>query len=256
MLTIRPEQMRAFELAALRRFEDATMEHSKAFSPRLCAVLGDAQLRIAVHSAIERAMGYGFTDRGPIRLFVELTFLCGSAFDTDPQYRPAGDILRAPGDQMQRAERLHQGQLDYLDRVSGAGNANVRHALAELSLYARAPIAVSPNDFADGMLRELTRVFPQKAAYIGEARLTELIEEGRAAARGYEFHSLRAQVLIVVLMFAFGHGCTDDPLYPWIARTLADSRIVDPAARAARLEKKAMTWLAHVLAGNATEARA
>jgi hypothetical protein len=49
-------------------------------------------------------------------------------------------------------------------------------------------------------------------------------------------------------MFAFGHGCTHDPLYPWIARTLKDERIKDPAARAERLEKKAITWLDHVLA--------
>lgn len=25
-------------------------------------------------------------------------------------------------------------------------------------------------------------------------------------------------------MFSFGHGCTDDPLYPWISRTLRDER--------------------------------
>ena len=54
--------------------------------------------------------------------------------------------------------------------------------------------------------------------------------------------------MVVVLMFAFGHGCTDDPLYPWISRTLKNERIVDPAARAGRLEKKAVTWLEHVLA--------
>lgn len=48
-------------------------------------------------------------------------------------------------------------------------------------------------------------------------------------------------------MFAFGHGCFDDPLYPWIARTLEDDAITDSAARAKRLETKALTWLDHVL---------
>jgi len=51
-------------------------------------------------------------------------------------------------------------------------------------------------------------------------------------------------------MFSFGHGCTDDPLYPWISRTLHDERIVNSEARAARLEKKAVTWLEHVNARN------
>ena len=48
-------------------------------------------------------------------------------------------------------------------------------------------------------------------------------------------------------MFAFGHGCCEDPLYPWIARTLTDEKITDAEARAKRLEKKAITWLDHVL---------
>ena len=46
----------------------------------------------------------------------------------------------------------------------------------------------------------------------------------------------------------FGHGCADDPLYPWIERTLNDQAIIDAPARAKRLEKKAITWLEHVLA--------
>jgi len=46
MLKIRPEQMKAFEADALRKFEDEMVEHSKEFTPQLCKVLGDAQLRV------------------------------------------------------------------------------------------------------------------------------------------------------------------------------------------------------------------
>jgi hypothetical protein len=53
---------------------------------------------------------------------------------------------------------------------------------------------------------------------------------------------------MIVLILAFGHGCVTDPLYPWIARTLNDEAIADPAACAKRLENKALTWLDHVLA--------
>jgi hypothetical protein len=100
------------------------------------------------------------------------------------------------------------------------------------------------------MLGEMRRIFPQKTAYVGEAPLTALIEEAVAEAQSYDFRSIREQALIVVLMFAFGHGCTNDPLYPWISNTLQDRKIVDAAARAKRLEKKAVTWLEHVVARN------
>jgi len=41
-----------------------------------------------------------------------------------------------------------------------------------------------------------------------------VIHEGRTEAQKYSFNSIRGEVLLVVLMFAFGHGCTSDPLYP------------------------------------------
>jgi hypothetical protein len=249
MLRIRSEQMEVFQRDAWRRFEDEMVAHGQSFSPLLSAVIGEAQLRIAVRQAIERAGGYGFTNRGPIRLCVELMFLCGSDFATDPMYPQLGAILREPGDQMQRAERIAARVADYHDRVAGPGGANVRAALQALAALARAgaPKAFSDAGFLPELLAEMHRAFPLRAAYIGERALTMLIREGGAAARAHGFSTPRAEALVVVLMFAFGHGCLADPLYPWISQTLADERIVDAGARAERLERKAVTWLDQVL---------
>jgi hypothetical protein len=52
---------------------------------------------------------------------------------------------------------------------------------------------------------------------------------------------------LVILALAFGHGYASDPLYPWIARTLDDRTIADPAARADRLTRRALAWLDRVL---------
>jgi hypothetical protein len=250
MLQIRAEQMAVFEQAALRRFEDEMVAHSKDFAPTLCEIIGEEQLRVALRHAMARAARYGFTNRGPIRLFIEMMFLCGSAFDTDPQYPALSKVLRSSDDQMDRAEQIHEGFLDYLERVSGPGAANVRKALRDLLTFARKPLTFSANDFVAGMLQEMTRAFPQKAVYVGEEALTALIHEGIAEARKYGFATVRPKAMVVVLMFAFGHGCTYDPLYPWISRTLSDPRIIDSAARAQRLEKKALTWLEYVVSGN------
>ena len=252
MLTIRAAQMKVFEADALRRFEDEMVAHCKTSTirARLCKVIGDEQLRVAIRQGMARAGAHGFTYRGPIRLYIELMFLYGSDFATDPQYPALGSILNGPGDQMDRAERIHQSVLDYEEAVYGPGAVNVRKALETLLLKARSQITFSEADFVSGVLQGLKQVFPQKAAYIGDDALTELIGEARAEAQKYGFPTFRDEVLMVGLKFGFGHGCTNDPLYPWISRTLRDERIVDATARAARLEKKAVTWLEHVVARN------
>lgn len=247
-VVIREQQMEAFRRASRAAFEDEMVAHSRNFSPRLCEVIGEEQLRVALRRAIDRADRYGFTCRGPIRLFIELMFLFGSGFDTDAQYPWAREILHGSGDEMQRAQQLYERTLDYQEKVSGRNGENTRGALMELLILARRPETFLSSDIVTSLRREMTRVFPDKAAYIGEGGLTTLIEEGRSEAQKYLFPTTRGEALVVSLMFAFGHGCTDDPLYPWIARTLCDSRITDPAARAGRLEKKAVTWLEHVLA--------
>jgi hypothetical protein len=246
---IRAEQMEAFEEAARRNFEDEMVAHSKDFAPPLCDIIGDEQLRVALRSAMSRAKEYGFTNRGPLRLFIELMFLCGSAFDTDPQYPAIGNVLRSAGDQMQRAQQIHDGSLEYMDQVSGPGAANVHDALRHLLGMARTPLEFS-DDFAADMLGHMRRTFPQKADYVGETGLRRLIDEAVLESTQYGFLAARHMALIVVLKFSFGHGCTNDPLYPWIARTLQNDRIISPAARARRLEKKATTWLEHVVARN------
>lgn len=250
MWTIRQEQTEAFRQHHLQMFEDEMVAHGKEFAPTICKVIGDEQVRVAVRAAMRKANGYGFTNKGPLRLFVELMFLYGSAFDTDPQYQAVGHILRGSTDQMIRAEQIHLGYLDYLEKVSGPGARNVRNALSELPALARGPLELSSDDFVAGLLREMARIFPQKLAYVGEAALRALIREGVGEAQKYRFTAIRQTTLLVVLMFSFGHGCTNDPLYPWIARTLRDEKIVNPAVRAERLEKKALTWLEHVLARN------
>jgi hypothetical protein len=163
-------------------------------------------------------------------------FMLGRDFDTDPQYPWAAKILNGPDDQMLRAEQLRDKTLACQEKVSGPEGANTRKALRALSVWAKEPVIFSSDQFIAGMLREMAHIFPQKATYIGEEGMAAVIFEGSTEARKYQFPTIRGEVLVVTLMFAVGHGCTDDPLYPWISRTLKDERIVDPAARAERLE--------------------
>jgi hypothetical protein len=249
VLTIRKAHLQAFESAMAGAFEREMVAHSQAFSPRLCAVIGEEQLRVVLRRALEHAKGYGFTMRGALRLYIELTFLFGSDFDSDPQYPWAARILTAQGDEMRRAEILYGETLRYQELVSGVEGVNTRSALERLSRMALQPLSYRSGDISDWLMHQLYAVFPQKASYVGERGLIDLIREGRERAATHRLPAGRPEVLIVALMFAFGHRCTDDPLYPWISRTLTNDRLVDSGAAAERLERRAKTWLDHVLAG-------
>jgi hypothetical protein len=198
---------------------------------------------------IARAAEHGLNLRGPVRLYLELTLLFGSFFDTDPQYPWAAAILQdrnAP--QMPRAERIYKKTLEYRQAVAGPEDSFTFEALREIRALTRQLPMFSAAAFAPEMLAQIERVYPQKAAYVGRAGLEALIGQGIEQARRAGFLPGRQTALMIVLMLSFGHGCAEDPLYPWIARTLRDPAIVDAPARADRLMRRAVTWLDHVLA--------
>jgi hypothetical protein len=256
LLVISEQHMAALHRTVAVQFENEMVAHSLQFAPKLARVLGEAQLRRAIGAAIMRAQRHRFSNRGPVRLFIEAMFLFGSAFDDDPQYPWAHAILRDEAQQMVRAQRLYEKVLDYQHKVSGRDGANTRESLRRLAQLSQRPPALSPGSVEDGLTWELANVFPEKAAYAGKEALRALVAEGIVAARKAGFVTPRSQLVVVTLMYTFGHGCGDDLLYPWIARTMHDPRIADPAVRADRLERKALTWLAHVLSGGKERATA
>jgi hypothetical protein len=249
MLIIRREQMDVFRAGALRGFEDEMVAHLARFSPALFAVAGEQQTRKAVRLGMERAGGYGFDLRGPVRLYLELMLLFGSAFDTDPQYPWAAEILtdQDTATQMQRAERLYTATLEYRRHVAGPDDVYTLRALKRIQAFASQPLQVTRDDFTAAMRRELVFLYPEKAASVGDEGLSALIRKGRDGARVQGFTTSRGVALVILLMFTFGHGCGADPLYPWIARTLRDEKLSDPEEKSKRLEKRALTWLEQVL---------
>ncbi|MBL8260644.1 MAG: hypothetical protein JNM60_12615 [Candidatus Competibacteraceae bacterium] len=249
MLMIREAQNKVFEERARHAFELEMVAHLAEFSPPLFKTLGERAMLDIVRFGMARAAQHGFDLRGPVRLYLEMMLLFGSYFDTDPQYPWAADVL-ADRDayQMQRAEQLYGNILDYQEKVDGPDDVYAQAALGNIRLLAQQPLGLNTENFADGARYELTRIYPQKAAYIGNTALDALIRKGMDGARRQRFVTGRGAFLVVVLMLAFGHGCGADPLYPWIVRTLRDEKITDPETRAKRLEKKALTWLEHVLA--------
>lgn len=247
MLTISKKQIKVFEDASLKNFEDNMVLHSQEFSPKLCEVIGEDQLRIALRQAIKRADSYGFTLKGPIRLYIELTFLFGSDFDTDPQFPAIAEILKSDIGEMERAEKIHKWVLDYNQKVNGKKNINVHNALKELSFFAKSKVNFTAFSFKEEIHQEMQRAFPQKITFIGKESLSILIDDACAKAQSYSFNTIRGQSTIVVLMFAFGRGCINDPLYPWIVSTLKNPMIKDSITRQNKLESKSLTWLDHVL---------
>jgi hypothetical protein len=249
MLKIRREQMEVFDQSAARSYEAEMVRHLQSFAPRTSEVVGEAALRRVVQLGVERAGTHGFTNRGPVRFYLELMTLFGSDFDTDPQLHWAAAVLTdpAPTEQMARAERLHAATLAYLDDVDGPRHRHSIVALRRIDSTRLEDVSIPSGDFDGWALGQLKAFYPQKYAYVGEPALRQLIQRGIESATHYGA-TPHGAALFIALMFAFGHGVTADPLYPWVSATLTDATIAEPEQRLDRLRKKVRVYLSRALA--------
>ena len=231
MLLIRPEQMTAFRQAAVFKFQTELAGHAQQFIPNHAKLVSERCVRQAVELGFERAQTFGFTQRGPIRFYVELMLMLGSGFDTDPQLPWAGKTLRGePGDQLKKADLLYDQFQEYQSAVAGPANAYAFDALARLAGLRLCDLW-DAGESPGSALSAMKSIHSRKFEYVGEPALQRLVEAAMQVARSFGITSQAGIGLLSILMFAAGHECFRDPLFPWISASLLDDSAPESEAR-------------------------
>ncbi len=248
MLTLTRGRMEGFEGIALANFELSLADHVCEFTPKHAELLGREGVLRVVRYGIDRAARHGFDGHEPLRLFLEMIFLLGSEFDTDPQYPWAGEILgdAASPSQDERAAKLYSKLKEFLDLVAGPENEFAIAALRRAKEVKIADALAGGKGSEESLLSLMAAIYPEKFGYVGKPAVQALLREAAAAVRPFA-PTLPGVVLFSGLMFTLGHGFMNDPQHPWIQGTLANEAVADPNKRVERLHSKAMTYLDRVL---------
>ncbi|HUT32676.1 MAG TPA: hypothetical protein VNE39_04275 [Planctomycetota bacterium] len=251
MLRIRPKQVKAFEQAAAKSFQDRMVEHIREFFPKHLAILGEPAIREVVGLGIDRGSIHGFITEHDLCLYIDLMLLLGCLFDEDPQYPWAEAILNDKGitDNAARTERLYDEAMAFLDAAAGEEGEHLTRALVALR---KTPLKEAwqpgPGKLDDRLLAQLRALWPQKCERVGAGPLGLMIARGVEAARGCHLSTEFGALVYVVLMFLLGSGFGADPQHRWAQAVLNDASPAARAGKAGRLCEAAMAhleaWLA------------
>ena len=96
MLTIRKQQMEAFRLASISRFENWLAKHIATLYPQQSELLGELGVRKFIRKAIETGSKYGVDTEGAVTTLIELMLAYGEQFETSPDQSWALEILAHP----------------------------------------------------------------------------------------------------------------------------------------------------------------
>ncbi|MDT8303022.1 MAG: hypothetical protein RQ760_16195, partial [Sedimentisphaerales bacterium] len=207
MLKIRKEQYEELGKISLKKFEDSMVEHIKEFFPENYDALGEPVVRNVIKYGVDRAEAHGFETEPDVNMYIDLMFLLGSHFDTDPQLPWAAAILEDEtiADSAIRVEKLYDQADEYLDRVEGPDDEHLTNALDEFSDISFEELLLTRSeDIQNITMSLLRRIWPEKCQVVGHAALRNLIRYGEESTQRHRITSQRGVVLYTVLMFMLG----------------------------------------------------
>jgi len=249
VLTLRADQMQVLGRSMLDRFKEELLRHLRGFAPELHALRGDAVFRQVIDDGVTRAARYGFTNRGPIRFFLECMVAYGDAFDTDFLLPDVEERLTAPHahGQLWRAAEVFAAVDAYQVATRGRNNELAIAALRRIGPFLDG-LDVLVDDRLEHQLLELAAsIHREKAAYAGETRMRRLVALAREEASRFGLATAPGTGLLAGLMFALGTGIARDRLYPWVHHTLTTPVEQAAARRIERLRRKTRMYLAATL---------
>lgn len=248
-LKIRVDQMQVLGRSVLDPFKEDLLRHLAGFAPQLYALRGEAIFREVIDDGLPRSARYGFTNRGPVRFFVECMVAYGTGFDTDflmPDVHERLSAQRSDG-QLARSVDVFGAVDRYQVATRGRNNELAIAALRRLVPFMDGLDGLADQTLEPQLLELVERIHPEKAHHVGEARLLRLVAVAREQAASHGIATGPGVGLLAGLMFALGTGVVTDPLYPWVGDTLTRPSEQDAAKRIERLRRKTRIYLAATL---------
>ncbi|WIG98645.1 hypothetical protein [Myxococcus sp. SDU36] len=120
VLVIRQVQHEAFTAAAEGTFVRRIEDRLRRFWPHTCETLGPAGLTARVTLGLERARAHGASRTADLERYLNLMFLLGEHFDTDPALPWARAYLTAPGPISTRLTQLSEHAQAEMHETGGA----------------------------------------------------------------------------------------------------------------------------------------
>lgn len=230
MLVITREQMNAMGQQCDAVAEAHLAQHLRAFAPAHMAAVPQAGLQELVRSNLLACRAIGWHQRGPMELYAEMTVLLGASFATDPMVAWVAPLLVKSANPMAAADELAARSQAHYRAVVGPGFEYELVAIDRcLAIEAKLQTALD-SLHGQALVNLLARCYPEKAAYVGLDTVGLLVERAANACALAGARGFGAGTLLAGLMFILGHGCKDDPQYPWVASAMGRAVQGDVAA--------------------------
>ena len=239
-MIIRDQQLDALKRVTSSRFEDRTFAHVATYFPDFLTLCDEPGIRSAIRLAWQRAAGHDvMTERG-VWQYVDVAFMLGSGFDTDPRVPWAAPALDSRRHEQVRMQEVFAGALAFIEATKKdfpAWGGDQKRLLVSLRQIETETGDDLTDDDLSAFTTQLGALFeaglPARYAYLGPETMGAAVDRGVRDARNHGLTTRRGAAVYTVLTLLLGSDVATDPLYPWVRDALTPP--VTASERADRL---------------------
>lgn len=197
------EQLSLLDIYSNNSFVNELYEHCKEIFPFILQRLGAQKLKASLLKTIKNAQTSNITQRGPLQLYVDMSIVLGSGFDTDPMYScfNSKNNKYLVGTELAKSMHIHGQFKTYLADVMGCNNSSIlsfRHKLSNESFD-----GFTYANFNDEIFNWLYYLYPQKCMYFGRDKVKELICSGVEYTKERQL-SFKVRAVFILVLFIVG----------------------------------------------------
>ena len=204
-------QVLLLEELSLANYISEITEHCRIIFPGLMPLFDRESLRKYFSHVINLAKQSDYTQRGPVRLYIDMTIMFGVRFEYDPLYRWLNNNIDHALPQLEKSMANYLLVDQYTSAICGMDCVFFDESHANFQSLS---INSLPSHVIDGgkKLHELLmRIYPQRYKIVGENAIDKLIALSDIHSKNYDMKNESDKTYLIVIMFLF--GCEFDKDY-------------------------------------------
>ena len=197
-------QIEVLKKLSFENYVNELMEHYEIMFPLLMSSLKKDEVRSFIEQGIVLAKKSGYTQRGPVRLYLDMMIIFGSKFEQDPLFQRLNVKEENNVSQIERSVTLYTLLNKYLEAVYGVNGIYFKESLRMFNDLNIKDLPVGINVSSKDLHELLRRIYPQRYDFVTANAIDNLIALSDEYCKHCELKIDNNKSYFVLIVFLFG----------------------------------------------------
>ncbi|HDS9666665.1 TPA: hypothetical protein QH882_003833 [Klebsiella variicola] len=203
-------QVNMLKKVSAENYISEIIEHCEIMFPLLIPLQKKDDFRSCIQQSIVFAKKAGYTQRGPVRLYIDMMIILGSDFGREPLFQSLKIKYQKDLPQIERSLSLYTLLNDYIAKVYGEDGCFFKKSFEIFKGFSAEDFTVKISSSNAGLHELLRGVYPQRYDFAGYNAVNDLIAVLDEACETYKVKRLYHRLYLALIMLLFGCSFEQD----------------------------------------------